>query len=189
MGVVEEFLEALIVQLVAALTRPGDSVQVQRGAANGARFPLGGRRRNVVGGVETVCHSCLEQGVHSCGLIEFFLRFRAEPASSAFAFAPKLRVLFPALAFCLTVYALNLLPYMLVHRSCFIYHYMPALAFATILVARVYEQLTPLAYRAAVFKALVAAAAAVFVHFAPWVYALPVLPEAHDRRRWLPRWT
>jgi dolichyl-phosphate-mannose--protein O-mannosyl transferase len=113
-----------------------------------------------------------------------YLRYRraAHPAADVHAFAGQA-------SFCLLGYALNLLPYLGVARSTFVYHYMPALAFATILVARVYEQLTPLAYRAAVFKALVAAAAAVFVHFAPWVYALPVLPEAHDRRRWLPRWT
>ena len=66
---------------------------------------------------------------------------------------------------------------------------MPALAFATIIAARLWEQFTPVAYRGATFRVIVAVVAASFVHFAPWVYGFAALPEAHDRRRWLPRWT
>ena len=78
MGMAEELLEASVMQLMTALPRPKDRVDVERGAANGARFPLGDWRCGVFGGVETVCHTCLKQGVHSCGLIELFLRLRAK---------------------------------------------------------------------------------------------------------------
>ena len=74
LGVVEELLEALIVQLVAALPRPGDCVEVEGGAANSTSFPLGNSRRVIVSGVEAVCQACLKQGVHPGGLVQLFLR-------------------------------------------------------------------------------------------------------------------
>ena len=90
--------------------------------------------------------------------------------------------------FCLLGYFFNLLPYLGVVRSTFVYHYMPALVFAQILSARVFETLTPVRYRAAAFKVVVLVVALVFVYFSPWIYALPMQQEAHARRRWLPRW-
>ena len=91
-------------------------------------------------------------------------------------------------AFCLLGYFLNLLPYLGVARSTFVYHYMPALAFAQILTARVFETLTPVRYRGVVFRLALLAVVATFVYFSPWIYAFPLQPEAHVRRRWLPRW-
>jgi dolichyl-phosphate-mannose--protein O-mannosyl transferase len=74
----------------------------------------------------------------------FFLyaRYRAEPALQLQRHAPffasvrsmRLYLLYVTqfvhlvqLGFCLAGYVLNLLPYLAVVRSCFIYHYMPAL--------------------------------------------------------------
>jgi len=90
--------------------------------------------------------------------------------------------------FCMLGYFLNLLPYIGVARSTFTYHYMPALVFGQLLLPRVIEVLTPRVWQGTVIRWLLIAAAAVFLHFVPWIYALPLTSEAGDRRRWLPRW-
>ena len=65
---------------------------------------------------------------------------------------------------------------------------MPALAYATILFARLYEQLVPVRYRSIVFKIIVTAIILVYIHYSPWIYAFALTPEGMHRRRWLPRW-
>ena len=60
LGVVEELLEALVVQLVAALTRPRDGVQIKGGAADGACFARGAKPGARLSGVEAVSQPCLE---------------------------------------------------------------------------------------------------------------------------------
>jgi len=90
--------------------------------------------------------------------------------------------------FCLLGYGINLLPYLGVARSTFLYHYMPALCFGQIITARLLEVCVPARWHSAVFKAYLLVVVAVYLHFAAWIYAFPLQPEAQDRRRWMPRW-
>lgn len=94
---------------------------------------------------------------------------------------------FRAVAFCFTCYSLNLIPYIPVTRSCFVYHYMPALLYGEILAALTVERwcgrFTPL-----VAKYILAVVIIVFIYYMPWVYSIALTAEGHERRRWLPGW-
>lgn len=85
------------------------------------------------------------------------------------------------------VYLCNLLPYILVSRSAFIYHYMPALLYGElifgVLVDRLFNQFAP-----TVTKYMTLAVLLVWLHFAPWVYCLEATLDDHARRRWLKGW-
>ena len=91
-------------------------------------------------------------------------------------------------AFCMLVYCLNLAPYVGVARSTFIYHYMPALIYAELLLARTLETLVGPRYMGHATILLLLVTGGTLVFFAPWVYALPLTLEGHARRRLLPRW-
>eukprot|EP00741_Cyanophora_paradoxa_P010629 tig00020537_g10273.t1 len=94
-------------------------------------------------------------------------------------FAPgTLRLLWTG-ALLLASFALNLLPYALVQRSTFLYHYFPALLPALLLACALLEHALRArpALRAAACAAAAAVAAAFFVYLAPFVYALPLTPE------------
>ena len=84
-------------------------------------------------------------------------------------------------------YCLNLLPYLGVARSTFIYHSMPALIYGELLLARVVEHLagarTPQAARLVLLVV-----GLVWLHYTPWIYGFPLTNDAHQRRRWNPRW-
>lgn len=95
---------------------------------------------------------------------------------------------FTAMGYCIWVYWLNLLPYILVARSAFIYHYMPALMYAEIMTAIMVDQLAGPKAMPMVSKVLIAIVFAGFLYYAPWVYALPLTSEGHARRRWYRRW-
>jgi dolichyl-phosphate-mannose--protein O-mannosyl transferase len=89
----------------------------------------------------------------------------------------------PAL-FCGAGWALNLVPYAAISRTCFTYHYMPALVYGHLALALVVDRVAGVAG-----DAVVGAAAALFWSFlTPWIYGLPLTEEAHALRRWLPRW-
>lgn len=82
---------------------------------------------------------------------------------------------------------INLLPYILVDRSAFVYHYLPGLIYAQLL-AGVLTDMLPLKLRIVVLVAVMAATIASFVYYAPWVYCFPITSEQHAARRWMPRW-
>lgn len=92
------------------------------------------------------------------------------------------------MTFCFVVYWLNLLPYLGVKRSTFIYHYMPALVYAELIAARTLEALVPRKWVPTVARGYLLLILAVFLFYVPWIYALPLNSEGHQRRRWLPRW-
>jgi dolichyl-phosphate-mannose--protein O-mannosyl transferase len=98
----------------------------------------------------------------------------------------------PALAlivYCLVGYFCNLLPYLSVSRSCFAYHYMPALLYGEILAGVMVERLFGKRLRVAlVVQYITTAVFCVFVFFAPWIYSLPLSAEGHQQRRWLKSW-
>eukprot|EP00177_Eucheuma_denticulatum_P006388 GFKZ01011661.1.p1 GENE.GFKZ01011661.1~~GFKZ01011661.1.p1 ORF type:complete len:517 (-),score=33.40 GFKZ01011661.1:613-2163(-) len=81
----------------------------------------------------------------------------------------------------------NLLPYILVHRAAFIYHYMPGLFYGQLLSAVVFDFLPPKVRAVSVLFAVMGIVAA-FVYWSPWVYGFPLTKQQHDARRWLPRW-
>jgi len=93
-----------------------------------------------------------------------------------------------AAGYCLWVYALNLLPYILVNRSAFIYHYMPALMYAEIIGAMMVEILVEKRNMPNAMKVIMVVVVASFMFYAPWVYSTPLTGEGHARRRLLKRW-
>jgi dolichyl-phosphate-mannose--protein O-mannosyl transferase len=95
---------------------------------------------------------------------------------------------FTAVGYCLWAYVLNLLPYILVNRSAFIYHYMPALMYGEVVAALMVEQLAGPRLTPAAVKVLTLVVLAGFVFWAPWVYCFPLTAEGHARRRILKRW-
>ena len=115
----------------------------------------------------------------------FFLRYKADTnLALGRLFAP----FFAATGYCLWVYVLNLLPYILVARSAFIYHYMPALMYGEVMTALMIEQLVGKRYMPGAMKVLMTIIISSFLFFAPWVYAIPLTPDGHARRRLLKRW-
>ncbi|GJQ10438.1 hypothetical protein GpartN1_g2229.t1 [Galdieria partita] len=84
-------------------------------------------------------------------------------------------------------YALNLLPYVAVERSAFLYHYIPGLFYAELLTALVIDKF-PKSYKFAFIIVILILEVVAFVYWAPWVYAISLTKIAHDKRRWLPRW-
>lgn len=61
-------------------------------------------------------------------------------------YSGNVQTLYSVLSFCIVSYWLNLLPYIAVDRSAFIYHYMPALAYGEIIFALILEQCVHEAY-------------------------------------------
>lgn len=123
--------------------------------------------------------------VISAVVLLLFLRYRQEPAAGL---ELKFEPFFCAIAFCLCGYACNLLPYLAVSRSCFIYHYMPALMYGQIAAGLLLEQVVPRKWHLPVAKWALLIIFAGFLFFCPWIYAMPLTTEGHERRRWLPRW-
>lgn len=82
---------------------------------------------------------------------------------------------------------INLLPYILVDRSAFVYHYLPGLIYAQLLSGVMVDQM-PKKVSFIVMFALLAASIAAFLYYVPWIYCFPITSEQHAERRWLPRW-
>lgn len=99
----------------------------------------------------------------------------------------KYRRFFAIGSYLLLTYALNLLPYLGVKRSTFIYHYMPALLCGELLVALVLDQLSGKQI-SKVTKGYILMLAIVFLYFSPWIFAMGLTNDGHQRRRWNPRW-
>ena len=91
-------------------------------------------------------------------------------------------------SFCIAVYVLNLLPYVGVARSTFIYHYLPALVYGQIIFGRLLDLVVPRRWRGMAVAVCLVPMVAAYLFLSPWIYALPLQTEAHDRRRIMPRW-
>ena len=120
----------------------------------------------------------------AAALLALWQRLRHDARNGLWRFAGFFR----AVIYCLAVYTFNLLPYMAVKRSCFIYHYMPAMMYAEVLAGLLVEQLAGRRWAPAVVKALLVPVVAIYLFYAPWVYGFALSNDAHERRRWLPRW-
>ncbi|KAJ8905497.1 hypothetical protein NDN08_002004 [Rhodosorus marinus] len=75
---------------------------------------------------------------------------------------------------------LNLLPYMAVERSAFLYHYLPGLYYAQILLGVVVAGLPKVPRRIAA-SLMIATIVAAFINWSPWIYGLAV-PRASKWR-------
>lgn len=104
------------------------------------------------------------------GMLLFYWRYRTD-ALFAWDTRHALRRFFPTTLYCLLVYIANLMPYVAVKRSCFIYHYMPALMYGEILAGLTLDELVPAKWRPYATKLLILVMAAGFVIYAPWIYA------------------
>lgn len=82
----------------------------------------------------------------------------------------------------------NLLPYLLVTRAAFIYHYLPGLFYGQLLCGLLVD-LIPKKARIVVVSILVILMASALLYWSPWIYSFPLTQQGHSRRRWLPRWT
>ena len=121
-----------------------------------------------------------------CVLALFFFRYRNMPR-----FAPWMRhfnAYFAQASFCLAVYALNMAPYMAVARSTFCYHYMPALVYGELIVARTLDLIAGPRWTGLATKLFLAAVGLVWFHYTPWIYGFPLTNDGHQRRRWIERW-
>ncbi len=65
---------------------------------------------------------------------------------------------------------------------------MPALVYGELLAARTFEQLVPRRMLGSGVRIYLALVIAVFLFYSPWIYAMPLSNDGHERRRWLPRW-
>jgi dolichyl-phosphate-mannose--protein O-mannosyl transferase len=95
----------------------------------------------------------------------------------------RFKPFFAQAAFCLMVYTVNLLPYVGVARSTFIYHYMPALVYGELMLARLVESVLGPRYTKYGTVAILLGLGGVVLHFAPWIYATPLTSEGQVRRR------
>jgi len=65
---------------------------------------------------------------------------------------------------------------------------MPALVYGEIILAVALEHVVGYRNMHWATIAVVGTAAAGFLVYAPWIYAFPLTPDGHARRRWLSRW-
>ena len=83
----------------------------------------------------------------------------------------------------------NLLPFALVTRVCFVYHYIPTLLMAIIVAAAMFDYFVANAnIRVVVAMGYFILTAIVFYHFAPWIYAWELTPAEHASRQWRSTW-
>ncbi len=82
---------------------------------------------------------------------------------------------------------INLLPYILVDRSAFVYHYLPGLLYAQLLTG-VLLDLLPKKLSVLCMLLLLSTVIATYMYYVPWTYCFPITSAEHSERRWLPRW-
>lgn len=99
----------------------------------------------------------------------------------------KLRLFRANGVFLLCGWLCNLLPYMLVDRASFIYHYLPGLFYGQLLCGLLCDALPP-KLRLGTVTVIIALIVAAYVYWSPWIYALTLTEKQHTKRRWLPRW-
>ena len=117
----------------------------------------------------------------------FYLRYKHFRGNCGWL-SQRVAPFFSATGYCLWVYILNLLPYVLVNRSAFIYHYMPALMYGEVIASLMVEQIVGKRNMPLGMKLIMLVVLCSFAYYAPWVYAHPLTSEGHARRRLLKRW-
>ena len=90
-------------------------------------------------------------------------------------------------------WALHYLPFFLMGRSLFLHHYLPALVYAILLFASLfdfalkYARVTTSTRRALMYS-FVALTAAIYMYFSPTTYGLALTPAQIGARKWLSTW-
>ena len=92
----------------------------------------------------------------------------------------------PAELLLVAAYLANMLPFTQIKRVMFIYHYLPALCFAILMLGLLLDRCGRHARWLGVV--LLAAAAAAFVYFAPLSYGLEITHAQFDARFWVDSW-
>lgn len=123
-----------------------------------------------------------------CAASLLYLRYRRIAGFEALNACRVTSDFFAQGSFCLAMYLLNMAPYMAVNRSTFIYHYMPALVYGELIVARVIEQLAGPKHLATAVKLYLAGIGLVWAYFLPWIYSAALTNDGHERRRFINRW-
>lgn len=90
--------------------------------------------------------------------------------------------------FLLSGWLCNLLPYILVQRAAFIYHYIPGLFYGQLLTSVMFD-LVPIRIRKVCVVCGIGLMFAAFLYWSAWIYAFPLTRDDHNLKRWLPRWT
>jgi dolichyl-phosphate-mannose--protein O-mannosyl transferase len=121
-------------------------------------------------------------------LTAFYFRYRTAPHFSTWLPSPALHPYFAQASFALAVYLLNMAPYVAVARSTFAYHYMPALVYGELIVARSIQVLAGPRYTPMAAKLYLGAVGLVWLHYTPWIYGMGLTNDGHQRRRWIERW-
>lgn len=119
-------------------------------------------------------------------VLMFCVRYREISFTCSIKSTERLKTLSTCM-FLLSGWLVNLLPYILVDRSAFVYHYLPGLLYAQLLSGVMVDQL-PRFSRLATLVAFTAVTVAAFVYFAPWIYCFPISSDQHAERRWFGRW-
>jgi dolichyl-phosphate-mannose-protein mannosyltransferase len=130
-----------------------------------------------------LCGACVAVAI---AVVLVFCRYRDLPALRGHLGASRKRTLHTCV-FLLAGWLCNLLPYILVDRSAFVYHYLPGLLYAQLLTGAMVDQLPRRARfvtMALIFSAIISA----FVYFSPWTYCFPLSSEEHAQMRWFGRW-
>ncbi|CAO1636281.1 unnamed protein product [Jaminaea pallidilutea] len=93
--------------------------------------------------------------------------------------------------FLFLAYALHFFPFVLMSRQLFIHHYLPALYFAILLMALLFDLLTAglrPRFRLAAASAVIMVALLAYVEFSPLTYANPWSLKSCERARWIKTW-
>lgn len=88
-------------------------------------------------------------------------------------------------------YALHFFPFALMSRQLFIHHYLPALYFAVLLLALLFDLLTAglrPRFRLAAASGVIMVVLLTYLEFSPLVYATPWTLKSCERARWLKTW-
>lgn len=82
--------------------------------------------------------------------------------------------------YCLAGYFFNILPFVVVERCTFLYHYCPALFYAELVFANLLDSL-PSRLQRPVSGTFMLLSLLYFIRWSPWTYATPISHEGHDR--------
>lgn len=114
-----------------------------------------------------------------------YCRYRSGPDT----FFPNwMRAFSSTLTYTCLVWLINLIPYILVSRAAFVYHYMPALLYAELATAILVDKVSgnQVGFVVQVLSAIVIG---VWLLFAPWVYGIPMSRDYHAALRWTDGWS
>lgn len=93
--------------------------------------------------------------------------------------------------FLFLAYAMHFLPFALMSRQLFLHHYLPALYFAVLLLALLFDLLTAglrPRFRLGAAAAVTMVVLLTYLKFSPLVYASPWTGDSCERARWLKTW-